>query len=325
MTTLTNEDRLALIAAVERPGITPDDQMSEAGRKILAFHLARLLKREAGVREGSDPKDVHEMRVATRRMRSAIPIFEDYYTDDALKTPRKMLRRLAHALGGIRDIDVLRIKTEQYATRYDDNVRAGLVPLYEAWENQQAAARSELNDLLDSDAFEHFLVHFAQFLNTPNAQVATNNADTSSPKAMLVRHVAPTILYKRFEALRAFDSILDSATFDALHQMRIRAKEFRYALETFEEALGDQADSVIEAAKALQDHLGALQDARVAAGMLHDYMAQADENQPMTVILHYLATRQAEKQKLRGEVNANWATFNRPQVRQSLAASVAAL
>ena len=325
MTTLTKEDRLALIATADKSGITPDDMMSEAGRKILAFHFARLLKREAGVRDGSDPKDVHEMRVATRRMRSAIPLFEDYYIDDALKSPRKMLRRLARALGEIRDIDVLRIKTEKYAARYDDNVRAGLVLLYQVWEQQQASAREDLNELLDSDAFEHFLVTFAQFLNTPNAQVFTNDPETHTPLSLIVRHVAPTILYKRFEALRAFDSILNDATLDALHQMRIRAKEFRYALETFEEALGKEADMVIDAAKALQDHLGELQDARVAAGRLQDYMAQADENQPMTVILHYLATRQAEKQKLRGEVNAHWAIFNQIEVRRGLAASVAEL
>ncbi|HVA87393.1 MAG TPA: CYTH domain-containing protein, partial [Candidatus Saccharimonadales bacterium] len=53
------------------PGVTADDVVAEAGRKVLRFHLARLIDREDGTRLGEDPEELHAMRVATRRMRAA--------------------------------------------------------------------------------------------------------------------------------------------------------------------------------------------------------------------------------------------------------------
>ena len=57
------------------PGVTAEDHVAEAGRKVMKFHLARMLAREAGTREGSDPEELHAMRVATRRQRAAWRVF----------------------------------------------------------------------------------------------------------------------------------------------------------------------------------------------------------------------------------------------------------
>ena len=57
------------------PGVTAEDHVAEAGRKVMRFHLARMLAREAGTREGSDPEELHAMRVATRRQRAAWRVF----------------------------------------------------------------------------------------------------------------------------------------------------------------------------------------------------------------------------------------------------------
>lgn len=96
-------------------GITLEDSMSEAGRKILAFYLARMLKEEAGVRKGDDVEAVHDMRVATRRMRSVLRIFSPYYERKKVKALVRRLRKVAGALGEVRDLDVFRMKTEAYA------------------------------------------------------------------------------------------------------------------------------------------------------------------------------------------------------------------
>jgi inorganic triphosphatase YgiF len=61
------------------PGVTAEDHMAEAGRKVMRFHLARMLEREPGVRSGEDPEDVHKMRVATRRQRAAWRVFGEAY------------------------------------------------------------------------------------------------------------------------------------------------------------------------------------------------------------------------------------------------------
>src|SRR4029079_9328993 len=45
------------------PGVTAEDHVAEPGRKVMKFHLARMLAREAGTRQGSDPEELHAMRV----------------------------------------------------------------------------------------------------------------------------------------------------------------------------------------------------------------------------------------------------------------------
>ena len=52
--------------------------MDEAARKTLLFHFERMLKHEPGTREGEDAEELHDMRVATRRMRAALRVFDGY-------------------------------------------------------------------------------------------------------------------------------------------------------------------------------------------------------------------------------------------------------
>ena len=58
-----------------KPGLKIDDTMAEGARKTLYFHFRRMLYHEPGTRLGQDIEELHDMRVATRRMRAAIRVF----------------------------------------------------------------------------------------------------------------------------------------------------------------------------------------------------------------------------------------------------------
>ena len=75
-TILPLAERLGAAPVVE---VRADDPWSEAGRKVLAGHLGRVLARAPGVVSGEDPEEVHAMRVATRRMRAAMRVFGGAY------------------------------------------------------------------------------------------------------------------------------------------------------------------------------------------------------------------------------------------------------
>ena len=80
-----------------------EDTVAEAGRKVMRFHLARMLDREPGVRDGKDIEDIHKMRVATRRQRAAWRVFGEAFRkrpDEALS--RWPARRRPSARGGPR-------------------------------------------------------------------------------------------------------------------------------------------------------------------------------------------------------------------------------
>ena len=84
-----------------------DDPWSEAGRKVLGFHLARMLARVPGVIAGEDAEDVHAMRVAARRMRAAWRVFGDGFERSEVRRYRGELRDIGASLGAVRDLDVL--------------------------------------------------------------------------------------------------------------------------------------------------------------------------------------------------------------------------
>ena len=81
--------------------------MAEAGRKLLAAQLDRMLRHEAGSRTGENIESVHQMRVAIRRMRSLFMLIGATYKPKTVNKFSRGLRRIARALGNIRDLDVL--------------------------------------------------------------------------------------------------------------------------------------------------------------------------------------------------------------------------
>ncbi|MEJ2326812.1 MAG: CHAD domain-containing protein, partial [Chromatiaceae bacterium] len=90
------------------------DLRKDAARKPLYFHFLRKLYHEPGTRLGEDIEELHDMRVATRRMRAAFQVFGDYLDMDKMKVFLKGLRRTGRALGAVRDLDVFWEKTQHY-------------------------------------------------------------------------------------------------------------------------------------------------------------------------------------------------------------------
>ena len=91
---------------VRAPGVQPDDLLAEAGRKVLRYHFTAMLRHEAGTRLGEDSEALHDMRVATRRMRAAFEVFGEVFRPKVLKTHVKRLRTAGRTLGRVRDLDV---------------------------------------------------------------------------------------------------------------------------------------------------------------------------------------------------------------------------
>jgi CHAD domain-containing protein len=88
-----------------------------------------------------------------------------------------------------------------------------------------------------------------------------------------VRHVLGNAIWARYEVVRAYETVMDAPTITQLHMLRITGKYLRYTLEFFREVLPDNASGLIRDVTAMQDQLGALHDADVAAGLARDYLA----------------------------------------------------
>ena len=315
---------------LKSPGVQPDDSLAEAGRKVLRYHFVQMLRHEAGTRDGVDIEDLHDMRVATRRMRAAFEVFENAFTSKAIRSHLKGLRATGRTLGRVRDLDVFMEKAHHYLESLPEERRDGLRPLLHSWEQTREKSREVMVKFLDSQEYEAFKLRFDDFLNTPGAGARSVHEATPN----LVREVAPGLIYDRYAAVRAFDTILDSASLEQFHALRIEFKKLRYTLEYFREVLGLQAGEVIDELKALQDHLGDLNDANVAAHLLRDFLAEWDvlqsrlpvgDRQTPEPILDYMAYRYAERQRLMLTFSETWTRFNSPEFRQNLALAVSVL
>ncbi len=322
-------ERAALKGALlESPGILPEDPMSEAGRKVLYFHFLRMLKHEPGTRAGEDIDELHDMRVATRRMRSAFRVFAPYFKARATRPYIVGLRRTARALGAVRDLDVFMEKARAYLDDLGPERAADLDPLFETWEAQRVQARKTMIDTLDGDKCRDFVEAFRLFLETPGA--GARRSDEIPPRPTLVSHVAPQLIYARWAGVQAFGPLLDGAPVSVLHALRIECKRLRYTLEFFREVLGPKAEEVIDEVVGLQDHLGNLNDADVANALLSNFLfvpqrGRAAERVIAPGVVAYLAVEQRELQSLIGAFPPAWGRFNRPEVRQLLASAVAVL
>ncbi len=313
-------------------GLLPDDPMAEAGRKVLRFHFAEMLSHEEGTRLGTDIEALHDMRVATRRMRAAFEIFGSAFHAKALRPHLKGLRLTGRALGSVRDLDVFMEKAQAYLETQPEEQRSGLDPLLAHWQEIRASARFAMLAHLDSQAYQDFKQEFNLFLSTPGAGAVAVSPDEPSPNR--VCEVAPVLIYTRLGGVRAYDAFLEQASVEQLHALRIEFKKFRYTLEFFREVLGDSAKTVIGEVKKLQDHLGDLNDAVVATHILTDFLAGWEAQQaqlPITerqnpqAVVAYLAARHDERHRLMVTFREAWERFNRPEFRQNLASAVSVL
>jgi CHAD domain-containing protein len=311
-------------------GMLPEDPMAEAGRKVMRYNFAKMLSHEDGTRLGEDIEALHDMRVATRRMRAAFEVFGDAFERRALKSHLQGLRLTGRSLGAVRDLDVFLEKAQRYIATLPEEGKGGLDILIQAWQEQREAARVKMLTHLNSPEYFTFKREFNIFLSTPGAGRRPLPKDQPTPDQ--VREVAPMLIYTRLASVRAFDSWLEDAPIERLHALRIEFKKLRYTVEYFREVLGHQAEQVIEELKAIQDHLGDLNDAQVATEILQNFITdmesrQADlpieERVSLEPVVTYLAYRHAERHRLMATFDLVWRHFSRKEFRKRLAQAVA--
>lgn len=306
------------------PGVTADDTVAEAGRKVLRFHLDRLVAREAGTRLGEDPEELHSMRVATRRLRAAWRVFEVGFRPDRTRRLRRRLRLVADRLGAVRDRDVLIEGLERYAGELAPAERAGLEPLVEELRQERFEARLALIRELDSEEYRSWLEAFLDFARREGAGAAP--VVPTLPHH--VRDTAASALWGAYERVRAYEAILRSADVATLHELRIAAKRFRYTIEYLRETLSPEAGALIARLVVLQDHLGELNDAVVAGSFARSYLvrnANALDEVSALAIGRYLTGREREVERLRATLGPAWRGVASPSFRRLLGRVTAAL
>jgi CHAD domain-containing protein len=248
------------------PPIYPGDALAEAGRKVLARLLDRLVERESVMRDG-DPLALKQMRVATRRMRATWRSFAGAFRTRDVGKYVDELRAIARRLGAVRDMDVLL-----------ENLPAdeALDGLRNAWRERRDALWNELLDELGSAGYRKFVADYRDLVEIPGEAATTRGRSTRAADA------AASLVWAAYERVRAAQPPVGvHVEPDLLHAMRIAARQFRYTLEAYRELLEPTAyERLLQRLVKLQDLIGALNDADVAAREVSAWLANQPDAQP---------------------------------------------
>lgn len=237
----------------------PDDTVEDAARKVFGRHLRRVQAHDPGTRDGSDPEDLHDMRVATRRLRAALRVFGEGLPPEFSSRLARDLRWLGGRLGEVRDLDV-------QAGRLGD----GPSPRLAAWIGAlRDESRGRLLSALGSRRYLRLLRDLDRFSqgHAPEGTAPPARRERAGPR------VAASLGRAHRRLLRAGRDAKREATESRLHEMRIRAKRLRYGVEFLEGAGGASAREVLRRLVDLQDLLGEHQDAVVSLSLLRRYRA----------------------------------------------------
>jgi CHAD domain-containing protein len=317
-------DETPRLPVTKTAGVLADDHLAEAGRKVLRFHLARMLAREAGARTGDVPEDVHGMRVATRRQRAAWRIFGDAFRPGRTRSYRTRLRQVASRLGAVRDLDVLLEAVDAYRADLPVTEQRALEPLLAGWRAHRDDARALLVRELDSDGYRRWADDYSEFVR--HEGVAVRPVGPTVPHR--VRDTAASRIQAAYEGVRGYEPVLRWADVETLHELRIAGKWLRYSLEFVREALPPESATVIARVTALQDHLGLMQDADVAAHMTRSFLvgnAGSLSTIESAAIARYLVDREREVARIRRTVGRPWRGVAGVSFRRALGRTLAGL
>jgi len=245
----------ALKEALEPPSeeATPakDAPAVEHLRAFLRAQLEAIERHDPAVRVGSDPEDLHKLRVAVRRSRAALREARALLGDEQGQTLRDELKWLGGRLGPARDLDVLIARLRREAAELDGPDAVPADRIVAQLETEREVAQGELLETLESERYANVLALLGQVVDAP--PVASSDISLNR------------LTQKEFRKLqRQVEALGSAASNEALHRARIQAKRLRYAAELSSQLLGKRGDRVVSAAKTFQDVVGAHQDAVVA-------------------------------------------------------------
>lgn len=236
--------------------------LDEAAREICRCQLNAIRSYLPGTRIGLDTEHLHKMRVAVRRLRSALTNFRSAFSLRDFEELREGFRWLAAVLGTVRDLDVQILDLPTWQRRYGSEPAAGWERLRKTLEARWQSARAEMLGQFESKKFQRLLSRAERcFTRLPR-----RNAQHPARTAFGI--FAAKVLERRSRQFRkAIRRARLTPVPELIHELRKIGKKLRYTAESLEPLFPQTISAAIKPLKSFQDQLGLFQD-NVVAGEL---------------------------------------------------------
>jgi len=263
------------------------------GAGVLLKHLTALESQIEGVREGRpDIEHVHDARVASRRLRAALPLFIGCLPSKKARKWLDGIRRVTRALGEARDTDVQIEWLQKFSAGLADKKAVpGIQRLMLRLRQKREKLQAPLVEAMDALPASALIPNMTARLQP----LADRSVEVYVYTPTLYRHSFQAIS-TRLDALLAFDEIVEQPDkVTELHQMRIAAKWLRYTLETFAPLYASQLQAYIQAVKTMQDLLGEIHDCDVWQQFLPTFLEEEHQR-----VVEYFGSDRAFKPLVAG-------------------------
>lgn len=248
----------------------PLDPMQRADvvtRSILKSQFDTLLANLDGVRANQDPEYLHDLRVATRRTRSALTQIKFVFPDELVELHKSRFAWLQQVTNPMRDLDVYLLRFEDDEQSLPALLRPSLEPLRAYLLTIRDREQSRLRDALDSDEFVRLVQDWQTFLESPVPE-ESDTANATRP----IKEVADERIWRLVKRVRQESrSIRADSPPEDLHELRKSCKKLRYLMEFFQTLYPEHdIQRLIGLLKTLLDHLGGFQDLAVQVHYLSE-------------------------------------------------------
>jgi CHAD domain-containing protein len=270
--------------------------LGEYAYQMIEEQCDRIFKQEKKVLADEDPEPLHRMRVGTRRLRTALQVFQ-VAVDLPKAMSDKRVRSIANTLGQLRDLDVqiATIKTDYYP-RLDKAEQKLINQVLESLTRQRRQSFKEVEETLNASSYEHFKTAYKNWLKQPKYKpLAELSLDALLPD--LFNPLLSTLLLHEGWLIPVGQ--LSHSESLQLHDLRKACKRVRYQAEFFCPFYNQDFQSWVEEIKTIQEKLGSLQDSQVLFDLLSKELPSHTE----------LPSLQTAIQQQQAQALADWDTL----------------
>src|SRR5205085_10330299 len=192
--------RLIMAKAADIVGLDCEARALDGVALVLRTRLEEMCAFRPAALDGSDPEGVHDMRVASRRLRSAMADFAPYLHG---RLPRKRLRQLARELGVVRDEDVAQAALEKLALEVEDDLAKGYRSILQMRQEWRDDAHALLTLALEESALAALQKKIVHKLAAATSAHDDKQAKIVEPKSLSFKQLGREIIAARLTDLLA--------------------------------------------------------------------------------------------------------------------------
>jgi CHAD domain-containing protein len=264
-------------------------RLDEVALANLRRYLSAWDLHEPGARLGDDPEELHDLRVAGRRLEAILRQFGTYLPASLVRI-RPALKKVLRALGEVRDLDVALLELDGFNRVLPKEDQANLEPLKQHLRSQRSRMRTKMLSVLDSSAVKKDMDELRLELAQPSAGAEGAGASALDVVSELIR-----TRYKKVR--KGANALTPASSTESYHAVRGNVKKLRYVLESVAVIFGKPASGMLRSLRRWQEKLGLLQDADVAGRRLRAIAAVPAKGLPPETLflMGGLAAKHAER------------------------------